>query len=328
MNWFNFKNILKIHEKGKCIDDCSHDEIYNYTFEYHNICFSTCPPNTHILSSNKLRCEDDLICQIYNYNQTGCLTEIPEGYFCNSTEFKTIDKCHENCKTCNKSPTEYNNNCETCKDDGPIYFDLGNCREICEHNSFLDTDSILKCKCTKNISCKYCTEESNELNLCLSCNSEEGYYPKIDDEIRVDGFINCYKNPEEYFLKNEKYEKCYTSCKYCTELGTELNNKCDECKSGYSFIINNNNIKNCYEECPKYYFDSKNYYHCIDNCPEGYKLINSTNKCIDKCANDNIYNYKFEYNNVCYKNCPNNTIKLNNNLCISSKKDKCPEDFP
>ena len=59
-----------------------------------------------------------LICQnYYNYEQTKCIDYIPDGYYLNSTEFRTIDKCHENCKTCNQGPTEKNNNCLTCKND-------------------------------------------------------------------------------------------------------------------------------------------------------------------------------------------------------------------
>ena len=43
-------------------------------------------------------------------------------------------------------------------------------------------------------------------------------------------------------------------------------------------------------------------------CPDEYnKLIKEKNKCIDECNKDNIY--KYEYNNICYINCPNNTIK-------------------
>ena len=35
-----------------------------------------------------------------------------------------------------------------------------------------------------NIKCGICTEESIQKNLCITCNKEENYYPKIDEEIR------------------------------------------------------------------------------------------------------------------------------------------------
>ena len=105
--------------------------------------------------------------------------------------------------------------------------------------------SILKCKCTNNISCFYC----NELNLCESCNTEAGFYPK-SDETREDGYINCYKDPEGYFLKNnETYERCYSSCKYCTDLGNEYDNKCIECNSGFEVKNEFPNDTNCYKKC-------------------------------------------------------------------------------
>jgi hypothetical protein len=67
----------------------------------------------------------------YNYNKTSCIDTIPDGYYCNDTIQRTIDKCHDNCKTCNQSATIDNNNCLTCKDSGPIYLDLGNCIDNC-----------------------------------------------------------------------------------------------------------------------------------------------------------------------------------------------------
>ena len=45
------------------------------------------------------------------------------------------------------------------------------------------------------------------------------------------------------------------------------------------------------------------------------KIIYNKRECIDKCSNDK--EYKYEYNNTCYKSCPNGTqiSKINNKLC-------------
>ena len=52
----------------------------------------------------------ELKCKNYfNYYQTSCLKSIPEGYYCNDTNAKTIDICHPNCKTCNESSTDTDN---------------------------------------------------------------------------------------------------------------------------------------------------------------------------------------------------------------------------
>ena len=63
---------------------------------------------------------------------------------------------------------------------------------------------------------------------------------------------------------------------------------------------------NCYETCIYYYYlDNDNNFHCTDNdsCPDEYnKLIPNKKKCINDCSKDDIY--KFEINNICYKEIP------------------------
>ena len=267
-----------------------------------------------------------LICDNYfNYQRTECIEVIPNGYYCNDTTLKTIDKCHENCETCKKGPNEKNNNCLSCKNSK--FFDLGNCIDKCINGYYTDIDGINKCKCSNNIKCLYCSEESKEYNLCLSCNNQEGYYQKNDDEQRSDSFINCYKNLEGYYLDNNIYKPCYSTCKKCYELGNEENNKCIECINTHEFKNYLENSHNCYEKCDYYYYiDSYNLYHCTENCPNDYnKIIIFKNQCIDNCINDDIY--KYEYKNYCYEECPLNTISSANNIFICEKilenKEQC-----
>ena len=101
------------------------------------------------------------------------------------------------------------------------------------------------------ILCKYCSEESMELNLCESCNMDMGYYPK-SDEAPINGFINCYNNPEEYYFDNSisKYKPCYHSCERCDGLGTIENHRCYSCNSRntHSFkMYENSEFINCYQ---------------------------------------------------------------------------------
>ena len=53
-----------------------------------------------------------------NYEQTGCVDTVPDGYFVLDQYRKLIDKCHELCKTCKASSYKISNtlymNCETC----------------------------------------------------------------------------------------------------------------------------------------------------------------------------------------------------------------------
>ena len=254
-----------IIEKNECIDQCYNDDTYR--FEYKLICYITCPKGTHISPFNEFLCEDDLICEkYYNYTQTGCLEEIPDGFYLNDSLKKTIDKC--------------------------------------------------------DIQCGKCSNESLENGLCITCNINNKYYPKINDISNIDDFIKCYDaKPEGYFLDKSQniYKPCYSDCKNCEELGNDNNNKCTECHSDY-ILVN----QNCYENCSYYhYFDFSNKYHCTlnDECPKEFnKLIKDKNQCIDDCFKDKEYN--LEYNNVCYQNCPEGTI-----ISFNDNK-KCEKDCP
>ena len=326
------KNYKLINSTNKCIDDCNKDIIYNFKYEYKNVCYHTCPENTHESENNNKLCEANLVCDIYyNYNHTGCLSELPDGFFCNNSALQTIDKCHENCKVCERKPTNNNNKCLKCYNSGKVYYDLGNCTDKCINGFFIDNDDPngqnLKCKCSKDIKCQFCTEEG----FCKICNNEDGFYSK-SNETRNDGYVDCFKNPEGFYLNNKLYEPCYPSCKNCSSIGDEDNNNCIECFPNFEFKYDFDNDKNCYKKCPyNYYYDSNNKYICSEenNCPQLFnKYIEEKKRCIDECKNDNIY--KYEYQNKCFKNCPINTTKsLNNNfLCekikeIEEDKEKC-----
>ena len=61
-----------------------------------------------------------LNCPSYvNYEQTGCINEIPDGYYLSDASLKTIEKCFPLCKTCKIGPVAVDNivymNCDTCK---------------------------------------------------------------------------------------------------------------------------------------------------------------------------------------------------------------------
>ena len=96
----------------------------------------------------------------------------------------------------------------TCKEP-KIYFDLGNCTDNCTNGNFID-DGIRKCKCSTDTSCQICDDGSKLKNQCISCNNEEGYYPKCDDNENISPYLKCYKNPEGYLLvENPQYTQCY-----------------------------------------------------------------------------------------------------------------------
>ena len=298
---------------------------------YYNMgqsCNSNCPENVMTRIGNEISSSNlhpypttevsPLVCDAYySYDGKTCINDIPEGFYCNSTNDKTIDKCHDNCKSCTTGPTSTNNSCTTCKDTVTIYYDLGNCVSECTNGHFTE-NSIMKCKCSSDISCEYCSVESKAQNLCVTCNTN--YYPKKEDPENRDSFIKCYNDStisSGYYLNTNIYEPCHTNCLKCSGAGTDNDNKCTICNDGLTLIKNKLNIINCYTTCTNYYyFDNGNNYHCTTElkCPDNYKLINVKGKCIDNCEYDDTY--KFEYNGDCYNECPPNTINSSSNTYI------------
>ena len=311
-------------EKEKCIDKCSNDDTYNY--EYNNVCYNECPKTSYLSNSTNYLCEPIICKKYYNYDRTGCLEYIPETYFLNNSQKGTIDKCHSDCRTCVQKESINSTNCQSCLNSK--FLDLGNCISICPDNLYVeektDTYVNLKCKCSYNKKCLFCTLDSLKYDLCISCNTEEGYYPKEKDVANNNTFINCYKDLEGYYLdiNDNIFKKCYSTCKNCNQSGNITNNNCLECITNHMFRDDFKNDSKCYENCLYYYyFDLENNYYCTEKnqCPENYnKLILEKNKCIDECFNDNIY--KYEYKNKCYKSCPEGTEILVNNSHICELK--------
>ena len=100
--------------------------------------------------------------------------------------------------------------------------------------------------------CKECSIDSIKYDLCISCN--EGYYPKLNDNIINDSFINCYKVPEGYYLDNKIYKPCFKTCKQYYGYGNETIHNCRDCINYYSFINDSYRDKNCYENCSYYFY--------------------------------------------------------------------------
>ena len=238
-----------IEPKLKCTKDCRNDPPYIYLYE--GKCLENCPEKYHAPNDDKV-CVIALVCeepQFYNYEYTACIDVIPEGFYCNNTLTRTIDKCPQKCKNCNL--------------------------------------------------------ESVSNDLCTECNNILNYYKTEDDSLNNQ--MQCYNgHPDGYFLDvdNNIFKKCYKSCKTCDELGNHAEQLCTSCPDKYTL----NGTSNCYEICTHhYYFDSNKEYFCTgdENCPaERSKLIVDKNECVESCSGE----YKFEFENKCYKACPANSF--------------------
>ena len=268
---------LIIEEEMKCIDSCNNDN--DYKLEYNNKCYKTCPINTY-----------------YNYEQTGCINFIPEGYYINDTEHNTIDKCDIKCKTCTLESVN-NNLCTSCNND-KVYFQkeddtLNNNIMEClsgeqEGYFFEETNKIYK-KCYKT--CKFCEGPGDDSdNKCKECLSN---YLKLNN--------NCYENCNDYNYIDSNGYHCVKTCPDNYKYIIEEEKKCiDNCNNDNDYKLEYNN--KCYKTCPinTYYNYEKT--ECIDNIPEGYYINDTEHNTINKC-------------DIKCKTCTLESV--NNNLCTS-----------
>ena len=279
-------NMLNLyHKKLKyCIKDNTNyifsTLLNDFTKDCGNICFTD---KNHKLIKEKYICIDN------------CKNDDTYRY-----EFNSV--CYEKCP---KGTHISNLDDFICESDliCDYYYDYNHSSCLYEiPDGFYLNDSTLKTIDKCDIRCKKCNLESTLKDLCISCNIENYYYPKINDDKNEDLFIGCYyREIEGFYLDNDNsiLKPCYSNCKKCTEYGNIFDNKCTECYSNYTL-----NNTNCYQICEYYYyFDSSNLYHCTYNnsCPNEYnKLIRDKNQCIDQCQNDDKYIY--EYQNICLEN--------------------------
>ena len=185
----------------------------------------------------------------------------------------------------------------------------------------------LKGECKEN--CLICNEESNKLNKCIYCNIDKGYYPIFNGNIyeRYHECIYNDSNLEKFYFDSENnyFKPCYETCKTCNREGNETDHNCLTCNTNYIFRPDELNKHNCVLNCTyPHYFSSYGQYQCSDKpqCPKEISLfIKEKNECVNDCKKDNIY--KYQYNGICLKECPNNTYN-NTFLCEDIYiEDKC-----
>ena len=280
----NWRKVQKKNNTNQCVDNCPSNK-----YEYMGKCYQKCPEDTTAYNR-----------QCYNKEE----------------------KCDHNCKTC-----IINNNivvssiCTSCYSDQ--YLNNGKCVDNCINDYFLDEKdaSVKICKCELN-KCNLCTNESLSNNLCISCNKEGNYYPKINNAENVEEFIDCYNEtiPGYYLDINDSYYKeCYISCNICKGKGNSSNHNCLSCKSDYIYILNISETINCYNHCDYYFYYNplNEQKYCTGDllCPDNFsKLIRDQKQCIDNCTKEP--DYKYEFNNTCYKD---NPYSISDEIKISEK---------
>ena len=171
-----------------------------------------------------------------------------------------------------------------------------------------------------------CDHTSPNLVICIEDN--------VTQNLLQFGNNNC---SDICFKSNIKIDLKLNKCvEYCNEsdFKYEYNGSCYEnCPNGtYPQTIDN--YLKCFAECPYYFYIEKNtgIKYCTDNttCPEDYnKLINETEECVNHC--DEYEFHKYEFENMCYNECPEGLIKVDDYYSIINKyicKPSCTKKKP
>ena len=184
----------------------------------------------------------------------------------------------------------------------------------CSHECFKDNIKI-------DLKSNTCVENCNQSqykyeydNYCYDICPNNTYISNDNEYL----FLDKKEEGNYYYDENKRvFKECYNTCKKCEEGGNKINNNCIECKNDFIFLNYSNYANNCYEKCQYYYYfnETDDYVCTLDNKCSGKenKLIKEKNKCIDNCSKDDIF--KYEYNYICYANCPNGTNETNNYIC-------------
>ena len=181
------------------------------------------------------------------------------GYYVDNVD-KIFKPCYNKCKRCEREGDDTNNYCLECNDEDKIADANGNCKCKFYYNyqtsECIDSvppgyylksssDNIID-KCPSK--CATCSSDSINENLCISCNINDNFYPKLNDESNKDSFIQCYdKNVEQigYYVDNDNkiFKPCYNKCKRCERAGDDTNNNCLECNDEDKIADANGNCK-------------------------------------------------------------------------------------
>ena len=169
-------------------------------------------------------------------------------------------------------------------------------------------------KCAEK--CLECNAESNEHNLCVSCNEALGY-KKVNYTLKLTKFLDCLKKEDPHLKKfyyNEtlnEYRPCYKTCKKCLKSGNAEIQNCLECETNYMFRPGDNPHNNCVAYSEYYFINSYNQYKSLNTfvCPEEAKYMVTEKKyCIYDCKQDK--EYKYLYSGQCIKSCPSHTKNI------------------
>jgi hypothetical protein len=267
----------------------------NDKFVKKEICYETCsvclevgtPADHKCLScSEGYYSLEDRPSMCYLYNDSSVT-----GYYFNEIGFK---KCFDSCTSCTGRGDNEEHSCNKCKPNYvPMEDKLTNCYPNTEtfQNYYLDLNTYVFRKC--HSACSQCAElgDDND-NKCLSCSYG---YANLEDRqsncIHKDTAMSGY-----YFdINNNKFTKCYASCKSCNQKGDDENHKCLECRQSFYKPEGRDNCYNTANPVPGYYFDviNETFKNCYKSC---YACFNEGSEVDHNCLTCKIDYYNLEDN--------------------------------
>ena len=200
-------------------------------------------------------------------NNCNSINLMIEGYYLDE-ESNIFKKCYETCKICSNGPI-YNNytleisdsNCDICIDNYYKIINTNNCihKDNIPLGFYFDKNKGLFFNCYKN--CMTCDQYKNStINAnCLSCDEKSIFYEYSHNCLNCalrDKYVNYHQYdctdsiPDGYYLTNNEIrtlDKCYITCKHCSERGNVTDHKCTECSNAYPYNFNNG--QKCLDSC-------------------------------------------------------------------------------
>jgi len=204
---------------------------------------------------------------------------------------------------------------DECPDEYPYIFNEGcfkNCSHAAQIYNFTNYSGIFECQCTNlwinktngDVYIKECIDPNLKecynysSSLIYKINTTKECVEKCPDEMYEINYT-CYENCPEYTKDNERDKKC--SCN--TNMGYWYEFQREYDGNDLSFL-------ECgVDKCPYDIYDKSQ----KENPDTRQYLLKSDKKCLNNC-NDND-KYKYNYKNICIKECPYYTYTEHENNC-------------
>ncbi len=218
-------------------------------------------------------------------------SEINDDYYYEEEE-NIYRPCYNKCKKCSKGGNDDNHNCDVCVNGYYfVYNKVGYCvseNDKPEDTYFDNTTNTFE-RCYDR--CKSCSIGGNSNNHnCNRC--IDGYFFIYN---KTGYCVSPSEKPDDCYLENDTYKKCYERCGSCSQSGSSTNHNCLTCKKDgngkylYHFVEGREGF--CINDAEKesnYYLDEQTntYRRCYSTCATCSRPGNSLTHNCTTCIND------------------------------------------